>query len=60
MRGTSGQVNTDNIVIWQFKNLDNLCSSMSQKKEIPMLSKKHQIMKQEVHHEKNVRGIQVR
>ncbi len=26
MRGTSGQEYTDNIVILQFKNLDNLCS----------------------------------
>ncbi len=31
MRGTSGQVYTDNIVILQFKNLDNLCSSVSKK-----------------------------
>jgi len=33
MRGTSGQVYTDNIVILQFKNLDNLCSSVSQKRK---------------------------
>jgi len=29
--GTSGQVYTDNIVVLQFKNLDNLCSSVSKK-----------------------------
>ena len=32
MRGTSGQVYTDNIVILQFKNLDDLCSSVSKKR----------------------------
>jgi hypothetical protein len=45
--GTSGQVYTDNIVILQFKNLDNLCSparlclawqaGLCPKKEIPIL-----------------------
>jgi hypothetical protein len=47
MRGTSGQVYTDNIVILQFKNLDYLCSparrtrlwqaGLFPKKEIPIL-----------------------
>jgi hypothetical protein len=31
MRGTSGQIYTDNIVILQFKNLNNLCPSVSKK-----------------------------